>query len=106
MGRHRENIDIVADILKNANEGNGKTKIMSKANLSYTLLCKYLDLTCCCDLLNNNDSKKYQLTSKGIKFLSKYNSYIHKRNEITESLIDLNSERRILEDLLEPIRFQ
>ena len=106
MGKHRENIDIVADILKTANEGNGKTKIMSKANLSYTLLSKYLDLTCGCDLLNNNDSKKYQLTSKGIEFLSKYNSYINKRNEISESIVDLNSERRILKDLLEPIKFQ
>ena len=106
MGRHRENIDIVADILKTANEGNGKTKIMSKANLSYTLLCKYLDLTCGCDLLNNNGSRKYELTTKGSEFLNKYNSYIKKRNEITESIIDLNTKRQILEDLLEPIKFQ
>ena len=102
MGKHRENIDIVADILKTANEGNGKTKIMSKANLSYTLLCKYLDLTCGCDLLNNN-SRKYKLTIKGNEFLNKYNSYINKRNRITEFISSLNSVRQTLEELLEPM---
>jgi hypothetical protein len=69
-------------------------------------LCKYLDLTCGCDLLNTKGSRKYEITIKGSEFLNKYNSYINKRNEIAESILDLNSERRILEDLLEPTRFQ
>lgn len=101
MGRHRENVDIVADILKVAGEGNGKTKIMYKANLSYTLLCKYLELTCFCGLLNNG-FKKYELTTKGKKFMKRYIMYNKKRKNIADSILALNSERETLEQILKP----
>jgi predicted transcriptional regulator len=100
MGRHRENIEIVADILRVAIEGNGKTKIMYNANLSYTLLCKYLKLICSCGLLDNS-SKKYELTIKGREFLNRYDSYNEKRKYIAESILVLNSQRETIERILE-----
>jgi predicted transcriptional regulator len=96
LGRDRESVDIVADILRIAEEGSGKTKIMYRANLSYTLLSKYLHLVGCCGLLNNN-AKRYTLTNKGITFLKKYDSYIQRRKYIADSIMELNSERVILE---------
>lgn len=96
MGRHREKIDIIADVLKVANSGIGKTKIMYSANLSYTLLCKYLDLACNCGLLDQI-SKQYKLTLQGREFLKKYASFSNKREEIAKSILELNMERKNLE---------
>jgi predicted transcriptional regulator len=43
MAKHRDRIEIVADVLKAAGHGTRKTRIMWMANLSYKLLRKYLD---------------------------------------------------------------
>ena len=86
----------MADILKVANSGIGKTKIMYSANLSYTLLCKYLDLACQCGLLDQV-SKQYKLTLQGREFLKKYDSFSKKREKIARSIIELNFERKNLE---------
>ena len=95
MGKHRERVDIVADILQVASLGFGVTKIMKKANLSYTILVKYLDLICNCGLLNNGGSK-YILTTKGSRFLKKYYLFRQKRQNLAKSVEVLNSERFIL----------
>ena len=96
MGKHREKSDIMADILKVANSGIGKTKIMYSANLSYTLLCKYLDLACQCGLLDQV-SKQYKLTLQGREFLRKYDSFSRRRKAIANSILELNLERKDLE---------
>ena len=86
LGKHRESIDIVADILKIASEGSRKTQIMYRANLSYTLLQKYLDLVKRCGMLNIS-YKKYALTTKGKIFLKKYESYVQRRKNIAISIL-------------------
>jgi len=45
MGRNRDRLSIVAAILEAANPGTSKTRIMCSANLSFSLLEKYLDVT-------------------------------------------------------------
>ena len=100
MGKHRETVEIIADILNLVHEGCGKTRIMYGANLSYTLLCKYLSLVCCCGLINNA-SKNYELTGKGIEFLRRYNTYDKKRKHFAESILELDSKRGLLEQILE-----
>ena len=45
MSKHRESLDIVADVLRAASGGAGITRIMYTANLSYKLVERYLKLT-------------------------------------------------------------
>jgi predicted transcriptional regulator len=42
MGKYRDGLGIIADILHAAGSGAKKTRIMGVANLSYTLFEKYL----------------------------------------------------------------
>jgi len=65
-------MDIIADILTIATGGQLKTHIMYKANLSYTLLKKYLALLLETNLLQarKEDGRViYTITKKGIEFL-------------------------------------
>ena len=100
MGKHHETVDIAADILKDASEGCGKTKIMCRANLSYPLLCKYLGLVCCCGLLNNG-SKNFELTRKEMDFLKRHSAYDKKLKHIADSLLHLSSDRKMFMQTLE-----
>jgi len=43
LGRHRDRLCIVAAILEAANSGASKTRSLLRANLSFSLLEKYLD---------------------------------------------------------------
>jgi len=44
LGKYRDSLCIVAAILESANSGASKTRIMYQANLSFSLLEKYLDV--------------------------------------------------------------
>ena len=102
MGKHRKQIDIIAEVLKATDKENGKASIMHRANLSYTGLCKYINLACFCGLINIV-SKKYVLTTKGRTFLEKYDSIVRKRSFIEQSKMLLKGEIKIVENMLDII---
>ena len=71
--KYRGRADITSEILKSAQDGNLKTKIMYEASLSFTQLNEYLAL------LENNGlieyakkSRRYHTTEKGLEFLKSY----------------------------------
>lgn len=67
MGKNRDSLSIVADILEGTGSGASKTRIMFAANLSFKLLEKYLDLVLQAGLITV-ESRKYQLTEQGQRF--------------------------------------
>jgi predicted transcriptional regulator len=77
--RNRSRIDILANLLSAARGGSLKTHLMYKANLSFVLATQYLSLLCesglICEVLDEEmESKRYQTTEKGLKFLDIYES--------------------------------
>ena len=72
--KYRSRTEIVATILKAADGGTTKTKIMYKAFLSYAQLREYLSV-----LIENNlleyleGSQTYKTTEKGLNFLKIHN---------------------------------
>ena len=99
MGKNRDTIDIVADVLKVASVGSKKTNIMYKANLSYSQLCRYLELTINTGLVQNGSSF-YEVTEKGEVFLKFYDYYCRRRKEIEEDTAVLNFDRKKVEQMI------
>lgn len=63
-------MDIAADILELALNGEAKTRLMYRASLSYQQLKKYLELLTSSGLLKYvDDEKLYQTTERGRHFL-------------------------------------
>jgi predicted transcriptional regulator len=75
LNTRRSNIEIIADMLRVGNNGNGagKTEIMYSANMSYAQIQKYLAFLMDQGLVNRvevgNPSIKYQVTDKGNRLL-------------------------------------
>jgi hypothetical protein len=72
---------------------------MFSANLSFSLLEKYLKMLTSRGFLRFEDLK-YEVTSKGQDFLSLHESYLEKKQKIHENLKDLENEKIILKNLL------
>jgi predicted transcriptional regulator len=78
LGRKRSDIDIIANILVEANKGTKKTRILYRCNLSYRQLQVYLqflhDLGFLASDSNNDGSKmkSFRTTPKGLEFLDAY----------------------------------
>ena len=76
--RKRSDIDIIANILREANRGIKKTRIMYRCNLSHKQLKAYLQLLLEMGLLTppskkeKTNLKSYKTTSKGLEFLKAY----------------------------------
>ena len=95
LGKNRDRLTIIADILKSANSGATKTHIMFKANLSFSLLEKYLDIVVNAGLLQVN-SCKYTVTEQGYIFMKQYREF-HERYLQAQKMFDaLHSEREKL----------
>ena len=72
--KYRSRTEIVAMILEAANGGATKTKIMSKAFLSYAQLREYLSVLIENTLLEYLEgSQTYKTTEKGLNFLKMHN---------------------------------
>jgi predicted transcriptional regulator len=71
MGKNRDRISIIAAILGSANGGSSKTHIMFGANLSFSLLEKYLDVAMDSGFVQIVDSK-YHLIELGREYLKQY----------------------------------
>ena len=97
---YRNRLEIIADILRVAGDGAKKTRIMYFANLSYSLLEKYLAVAIKADLLVDNGGK-YEVTEKGRVFLEKFNDYSKKVTRIKRELKTIKFEKRVLEQMCE-----
>ena len=77
VGEHRNQLNIIADILKVAMDEPLKTHIMYKANLSHVQLKDYLNRLLEMDFLiaviDPVDTRpRYRVTEKGLQFLKDY----------------------------------
>jgi len=76
--RKRSDIDIMANILSEANKGKKKTRIMYRCNLSHSQLQVYLQVLRDMGFLASHSKKEgaklnyFKTTSKGFKFLDAY----------------------------------
>lgn len=76
--RKRSEIDIIANILSEANKGTKKTRIMYRCNLSHKQLQVYLKLLIDIKFLMTSQKKEdpkmnfFRTTSKGFEFLTTY----------------------------------
>jgi len=99
MVRYRRRIDIIADVLSSAANGaTKKTRIMYNANLSYTLLKRYLAETVGLGLLRFNNGG-YEVTEKGFTFLRKYEVFSSRLSRVRRDMEMLMAEFRLLEDM-------
>ena len=101
--KYRSKLRIIADILEAVNGGSKKTRIMFRANLSYKLLCKYLDEILKASLVKAgpSSSNRYFLTEKGELFLRRFRKYSMQKEEIKEKFSSIANEKETLEKMLE-----
>ena len=95
MGKNRDHLSIVANILVVSNPAASKSHIMRKANLSYLLVEKYLEQIITAGLVRAEGSK-YISTEAGRSFLKRYEEYYSRQIEAERSLESLNCERQSL----------
>jgi len=100
LGNYRRRIDIIADILKVTETEAKKTQIMYRANLSYTVLQKYLAELTEASLINyTDDTQCYALTSKGREYLVLYKEYSKANKRIEKRLTTANVKKHHLAKL-------
>lgn len=92
MGKNRDSLSIVADILGSAESGAIKTRIMFQANLSFKLLEKYLGAAVTAGLIRV-EGCTYALTDNGREFLRQYRSFHERHIQAEKMLEDLTCER-------------
>jgi predicted transcriptional regulator len=98
LGKYRDRLCIVAAVLEATNSGSTKTKIMFAANLSFTLLEKYLDIVVSAGFVEVNDSV-YLLTESGQEFLKRYRVFHEQYAKAQEQIEALGSEYEELSQL-------
>ena len=103
MGKNRDKVSIVAAILEAANPGTNKTHIMLSANLSFSLLEKYLEVSCNAGFVQA-EGGRYQLTELGREFLREYRHFHERYRQARKTMDSLCSERERLEHLCNKYR--
>lgn len=102
MSKHRSQEDIIADILSVVTNKPRKTHIMFGANLSYQLLCKYLDKLIEASLIRYVvEHQVYELTNKGKLYLEHYSEFKHLEHALEARLSDFNEKKVALAKVLE-----
>ena len=74
MVKNRSRVDIVAAVLEASKTGVNKTRIMNRANLSFSLLEKYLNAVVGAGFVRVEGSS-YFLTGRGKEFLEHYGRF-------------------------------
>lgn len=97
--KYRTKLQIIAEILEIVREGARKTHIMYKANLSYKLLCKYLDEVLECGFVRANSDDFYEVAPKGEKFLNLFGNYKKRCEHVRKELKAVNDEKELLEQM-------
>jgi len=71
--KKRDSVDISADILRLAQDGAIKTRIVYGANLNFKIVEGYLSRLMGLGLLENKDGRRmYRTTEKGLAFINRY----------------------------------
>lgn len=96
MGSYRTRLEIVADVLSAVRGGAKKTQIMYRANLSYTLLVRYLDRVLEAGLVAPKGGH-YVLTRKGEEFLDRFGDYSERLMKLDRWLDEVRKEKTVLE---------
>ena len=102
MGKNRDRLCIVADILEAANSGANKTHIMFGANLSFKLLEKYLGLVVDVGFVCVEGSQ-FGLADHGKDFLKQYKEHKEHYAGVKKMLESLDCERDKLDSMVEPL---
>ena len=92
MGKNRDSLSIIADILEVTSSGASKTRIMFRANLSYKLLEKYLTAVVKAGFVRH-EGFSYVLTDVGQKFLNEYRAFRKVHVQAEKMLENLSCER-------------
>ena len=95
MGKNRDRVSIVAAILEAAHAGSSKTRIMFNANLSFSLLEKYLGVAVGAGFVGVVGSR-YGLTERGHEFLRQYRFFEDRYVRAQKLLESLVCERERL----------
>lgn len=99
MAKYRDRLQIIADILAITRKGAKKTRVMYQANLSYKLLCKYLDEVVTAGLVTCENGDCYVLTVKGKDFLDIHEEYSKRCRSLEEHLNHVNNQKNVLEKM-------
>lgn len=100
LGKNRDRLTIISDILQAATVGASKTRLMHEANLSYVLLEKYLSLAKNAGLVDFIDYK-YRLTDDGRDFLRVCRQFEARYEKAQKDLESLSLEREELTKFFE-----
>ena len=100
MGKYRNRLQIIADMLSVVRDGAKKTRIMYQANLSYTLLSRYLAEVLDAGLVSVDSDDRYRLTRRGQNFLDRFNEYSKRYDELEQQLNNVNNEKTVLENMI------
>jgi len=100
MGKYRGRLQIIADILSVVRDGAKKTHVMYQANLSYTLLSRYLNEVLESGLVSRDNEDRYRLTRRGKNFLDRFNEYSKRCEQVEQQLNNVNDEKTVLENLI------
>jgi len=96
-------MDIIADILRVAVRNAKKTQIMYQANLSYSVLQRYLSELAAASLLSfESQSQSFILTPKGEEFLMAYKAYAKSSHHVEKRLNEIAAKKKALESLCSP----
>jgi predicted transcriptional regulator len=100
---YRHRIEIIADILNVAGNNAKKTQIMYQANLSYSVLQRYLAEVAAASLVSYSlESQSFMLTPKGREFLAAYKKYSKTSQHVEKRLSEVAAKRKVLEQLCSP----
>ncbi|MEM2914190.1 MAG: winged helix-turn-helix domain-containing protein [Candidatus Bathyarchaeia archaeon] len=96
MVKYRRRFEIMASILDAAKAGAKKTRIMYVANLSYSLLEKYLTETIDVGFIRLNNNA-YEITEKGRIFLEMNSEFSSKYSKLQKEVENMKFEMEVLE---------
>jgi predicted transcriptional regulator len=97
---YRDRFDIIADILNVAGHNAKKTQIMYQANLSHSVLQRYLsELAAASLVIFDSQSRNFILTPKGQEFLLAYRAYSKSSLRVEKRLTEVAAKKKILEQL-------
>jgi len=100
MGKYRDKLQIIADILSVVRDGAKKTHVMYQANLSYTLLKRYLTEVLDAGLVSCDNEERYRLTRRGHNFLNRFNEYSKRCDQLEQQSNHVNDEKTVLENII------
>ena len=103
MGKNRDRLSIIAAILEAIYSGACKTRIMVMANLSFSLLEKYLSIVAGAGFIRV-EGDKYKLTERGREFLKQYRLFNERYAGARKLLEVLSYERDKLALMCEDAR--